>query len=131
MAGNIDSFVIDASFILANLLPDEQSQEADEIIRSYRNGEVYLISSAIFNLEVLNGLKSQQLRRRITKEKCFELAKTFLEIGISCEDVDDYETFIISQKLGLTVYDASYVWLAKSKDIPLLSLDRRMKKLAI
>lgn len=130
MAGNIDTFVVDASFILASLLPDEKSPKSDEVVRRYADKEINLISSAIFNLEVLNGLKSQQLRRRITRKECYGLAKEFLKIGITCEDVDDYETFLLSQKTGLSVYDASYLWLARSKNVLLLSLDRRMIKLA-
>ena len=130
MAGSIDTFVADASFVLASLLPDEESPESDEIIGQYLDGELELTSSDIFNLEVLNGLISAQLSKRITKTECYDLAERFIKLRINCEDIDNYKTFLISQETGLSVYDASYVWLARSKNVPLLSLDRRMKKLA-
>lgn len=130
MAGNTDTFVTDASFIIAYLLPNEKSSESDEFILKYRNQEIKLISSAIFNLEVLNGLNAAELSKRVTSQECVDIAKRFIKLGIVCEDIDDYETFLLAQKTNLTVYDASYVWLAKSKKTPLLSLDKRMMKLA-
>lgn len=130
MVGNTDTFVVDASFALAYLLPDEESPESDKFILKYRNQEIKLISSAIFNLEVLNGLTAAKLSKRVKDQQCLDLAKRFMKIGVVCEDIDDYEVFLLAQKINLSVYDASYVWLAKSKNVSLLSVDKRMKKLA-
>lgn len=132
MAGNIDTYVVDASFVLASLLPDEESPESDKFIIKYRNKEIKLISAPIFNLEVLNGLRAAKLSKRIkTMDEPKIFVERFIKLGIECFDVNLVETFLISEEKNLTVYDASYVWLAKSKNLPLLSLDKKMTKLAV
>lgn len=130
MAGNIDTFVVDASFILASLLPDEKSPESDEVVRRYLKREIQIVSSPIFNLEILNSLKAAKLSKRISSQGCLDFARQFLKLKIICEDIDVFQTFLLALETDLTLYDASYVWLARSKNVPLLSLDRRMVKLA-
>lgn len=130
MAASINTFVVDASFILASLFPDEPSPESDTVIRKYLESEIKLISSPIFELEVLNGLRAAQLSKRIELDLCLSLAQRFLKLSIFCEEVDSYEVLRLAQQLNLTVYDASYVYLARSKTMPLLAHDRRMRRLA-
>ena len=130
MAASINTFVVDASFILAGLFPDELSPGSDTVIEKYLDKEIELISSLIFEFEVLNGLRAAQLSRRIGESLCLDLAERFLKLEIKCWDIDPYETLKLSLETKLTVYDASYVYLAKSKAVPLLTLDRKMKRLA-
>ncbi len=130
MAAGINTFVVDASFILASLFPDELSPESDTVIGKYLDNEIGLISSSIFELEVLNGLRAAQLSKRIELDLCLALAQRFLKLSIRCEEVDLYETLKLAQRGNVTVYDASYIWLAKSKGVPLLTIDRLMKRLA-
>lgn len=130
MGGSIKIYVIDASFILASLLPDEKSLEVDEIVNRYLNRELKLISSSIFNLEVLNSLKAAKISKRIDSRQCLLLAERFLKLGIKCYEVDSYQTLLLADKANLSVYDAAYVYLARSKKTSLLTLDARLKKLA-
>lgn len=130
MAASINTFVVDASFILASLFPDEPSPGSDTVIGKYLDKEIELISSWIFELEVLNGLRAAQLSKRIGPKQGLNLAERFLKLGIKCQDIDPYETLKLSQETNLTVYDASYVWLARSKRVPLLTQDRKMMRLA-
>ena len=131
MAVSIKSFVVDASFVLSSLLPDEESPSADKYIRRHINGDIELISSRIFEFEVFNGFRSAILKKRITKEDTLRLSEKFLKLGIKYEDADIHEAFLVALKENLSVYDASYVYLARLKRISLLTLDSRLKRLAI
>ena len=42
MAAGINTFVVDASFILASLFPDEPSPESDTVIRKYLDNEIMI-----------------------------------------------------------------------------------------
>lgn len=130
MAVNIKSFVVDASFVLSSLLPDEESPAADKLIRGHINGEVELVSTNVFELEVFNGVRSAILQKRIAREDGLVISEKFLKLEIACEDVDVYEAFLLALGEKLSVYDASYLFLAREKNVPLLTLDKRLEKLA-
>lgn len=126
---NIKTRVIDASFVLAYLMPDERVGAVDGVFESYAQGSLDFLSSAILPLEVVNGLK-YALGKRINKETAIKLVDDFLLIEITLVDSNIQEVFKVSVKNNLSVYDASYVHLAREKDIPLLTLDERLKQLA-
>ena len=131
MAENIkDYFVIDASFTLSYFLPDEESALADKLFGKYACKEVYFMSTALFPFEVLNSLKVNILRRRISHDFGLNLAHQFLDYLIPIEEIDFLKTFEIAVEENLTVYDASYVALARKKKCQLLTLDQRLEKLA-
>ena len=130
MVANIKTFVVDASFVLSSLLPDEKSPKADKLLKKYVAGEINLISTNVFELEVFNGFRSAILQNRITRSDALEIAEKFLKLSISCENVDSFESFLIAHKKNLSVYDAAYVFLARSKNVTLLSLDKKLTTLA-
>lgn len=129
MAGSIKA-VIDASFILAYLLPDENIPEVEETIKKFRQSEIDLLSSEILPFEVFNCIRTAVIRKRISAALADKLGQTFLEMDIFLEGIDYGKTLSLAVTKSLSFYDASYVWLSKSKNLQLLSLDRRMKKLA-
>ncbi|MBI2327619.1 type II toxin-antitoxin system VapC family toxin [Candidatus Curtissbacteria bacterium] len=129
MVVSIKAFVIDASFVLSSLLPDEESPEADKLLKKFVIGEIDLVSTNVFELEVFNGFRSAILQKRVSSENVLAIAERFLKLGISCENIDSYGAFLISQKENLSVYDASYVWLARSKNFPLLTLDAKLRRI--
>src|SRR3990167_1117700 len=121
--------VLDASFILAFLLPDEDIAEVEETFKKFHQKEIQLLSSALLPFEVFNCLKTALLRKRIEFKLASGLGEKFLQLDIKLEEVDFTESFKLSQKANLSFYDASYVYLARSKGVPLLTLDVRMKHL--
>jgi len=130
MAGNIDSFVVDASYILASLIPDEKSPKSDTVIRSFLDGKINLYVPPIFNFEVLNGLAAARMRKRITTNECAYSAERFIKLGFTSSDINLLESFLLAGEYSLTVYDASYLWLAEENTIPLLTLDRKLERIA-
>lgn len=132
MAENINKvFVIDASFILNYLLPDEKKTQVDDIVNLYIKRSIDFISTTLFPFEVLNSLRILILRKRLTDGFAAELAKLFFKLDIIYHEIDMYRTFLLAQKYNLTVYNASYVCLAKEKGIKLLTFDAQLQQLPI
>lgn len=124
MAGNTPKQrVVDASFVLAYLLPDERAQAVDRAFGDYQGGAVDFISCTLLPFEVLNGLRSAVVQKRLEETRARRLSNAFLSLGIELVPVDYHQVVRLALKLNITVYDAGYVWLARHKRIPLLTLD--------
>lgn len=126
---NISNYIIDSSFILGYLLPDENTKKVEIIFEKYKEGKVNFFASPLLSFEVANGLKSAVVRKRIDSKKAQTLIKDFINITITFVDVDFSEVLEKSLQYNLSVYDASYVWLAQEKKLPLLTLDKHLQKL--
>lgn len=129
MDENID-LVIDASFVLSFLLPDEQTAFVLKTFKDYHAGDIKLISSPLLPFEVLNGLKAAYLRKRLTTALVTELADTFFNLRIAEKAVDHKLALRESLKHNISYYDAAYLALAKSQHLPLYTLDKTLQKLA-
>lgn len=127
---NIKTYIIDASFVVAYLLPDEKIDKVNKLFEEYVQGEINLISSTILPLEVANAMKSAIGQHRIEKQKAVDLINEFLKIGINFEPLDLERILDLSLKNQLSVYDASYLYLAEENNIQLLTLDKKLEKLA-
>lgn len=130
MAGSSDFVkVIDSSFVLCYLMPDEKDAQVQAIFDEYEAGKLKLISTFLLPFEVLNGLYAATVSKRIDLRLAKRLTAEFLIFPIKLVGVDYLETLSIAHRHSLTVYDASYLWLAKQKKLPLLTLDSHFKKL--
>jgi len=126
MAGNINTFVIDSSFILGFLLPDENNQLVVDFFNKYALKEIRFMAPLLLSFEVVNGLRNAYLSSRINQLTVFNLINDFLSYKIITKEVDLPEVFKISQDKNLSIYDATYLCLAKSENIPLLTLDEKL-----
>ena len=127
MAENINNiFVIDASFVLSYLL-DEDNTTIDSIFEKQVKGEIYFISPSILKYEVGNALRTRLMRKKIKKAEAQRLYRFFLSINIKEEPLNFYDVLDLTFKKNLSFYDASYLYLAKSKGVKLLTLDHSLK----
>ena len=51
-------------------------------------------------------------------------------MSIETREIDHLETLALSERLGLTTYDASYLWLAQHLGAELVTLDRQLARAA-
>ena len=130
MGENTRLCVVDASFLLSYLLPDEENPFVEETMDRFKQGKIKLLSTYLLPFEIFNTLKTVVIRKRITSKLAYELGIVFLEYAILHEKVDYLEALLLAQKEKLSFYDASYVWLARELQVPLLALDKRMEKIA-
>lgn len=122
--------VVDASYMLSYLLPDENAGTVDEVFERYRTSQIRLVSLSLLVFEVLNGLRMAVIRGRVTDMKAKTLVRDFSGMAIPQESVDSLGVFKMAVKHKLTVYDAAYLWLAKSKGVTLYSFDKKLVRLA-
>ena len=126
MAGS-NLFVVDSSYILSVLLPDEKRLPAAKnnlkLITSEKNK---IISSPLLEFEVGNGIRSALLRKRIKSNSPSILIKNFNLLPIKIEKIDNERVLSISITNNLSFYDATYVFLAKSRSAVLLTLDEKL-----
>lgn len=123
-----NTFVVDTSFVLAYLLPDEKERNVEEIFSKFEENKIDLISPHLLVYETINGLRSAVLQKRQTEKTAELLLDSFLNMGILFEKVNEKEVLRLALKKSITAYDASYVWLAKSQNIKLLTLDEKLGK---
>ena len=127
MVANIkDKFVVDASFILASLLPDESTPKVERAISNFIAGHVEFISCPLLPFEVANGLAAALLSKRINEKQALDLAKSFSDLRIEIKGVDIYDSLSLAIKKRISVYDASYLVLAKENRFKFLTLDTHL-----
>lgn len=122
------TFIIDASVILAYLLPDEGSEFITRLFHDYAQEKINLSAPSILTYEVLNGLKNA-LGKRLNKQQLNNLLEDYLNLIIEFVEINPVEVLRISIQDNLSVYDASYLSIANSKNYQLLTLDKTLQKL--
>jgi predicted nucleic acid-binding protein len=126
------ALVIDASVVLAWLMPDEQTPAAERIIGRLTLGH-QAQAPALLPFEVGNALLVAQRRRRITASVAAELEREFgaLPIAIAPADQDTAARAAkLAREHGLSVYDAAYLDLARQRRFALATLDAGLRKAA-
>lgn len=120
--------VVDASYMMAFLLVDEKvDQKIDEEIKA---GKLKIFTPPIFETELFNGILMAHRRERVTWRECHHLYTTYQRLMVTQERVEINEVFELAKESGLTVYDASYVWLARKMKVELLTYDKKMQAAA-
>ena len=120
-----NTFVVDTSFVLAYLLPDEGGRVVEEMFSKFEENKINFISPYLLAFETMNGLRSATMQKRQSINVAEHLLDSFLNMGILFEKVNEKEVFRFAVRNSITAYDASYVWLAKSKKLDLLTLDEK------
>lgn len=123
-------YIVDASFILSFLLPDEDHQGVDLLFNQYQLGTIEFLSTPILPFEVVNGLKLAVVRKRINARYANKRMTEFFNYQIKLKGVDFFEVFETARKHNLTVYDACYFWLAGNNKSQLLTWDKDLQKLS-
>lgn len=120
--------VVDASFILSHLLPDEDRPFVEDIFDLYARGKVIFIASPILPYEVANSLKVAYVRKRISLNLARKLIQLFTQLEIFLDVMPMKKVLDLAIKEGLSVYDACYLSLAKKYNNYLLTLDKDLSR---
>ena len=113
--------VVDASALAAVLFGEPA---ADDV--AIEMGDANLAAPALIEYEVGNTCWKKCRRY---PEQAAVLRTAFgamKKMHLQLYDVDANGVLALAQSLGITYYDASYVWLADWLDAPLVSLDKRL-----
>jgi predicted nucleic acid-binding protein len=119
-------FVADASVALAWCFEDEDGSFTDGLLNRLRQGD-RIVVPAHWPTEILNGLLVASRRKRIKPEQPAlfwdELSRLPIETEPSLGAMQAKAVLALSEKHGLTVYDAAYLELARRRQLPLGTLD--------
>ena len=125
-------FVLDCSVVLAWCLPDEQSDYAAQTLDLLLDQQA--IVPPLWHLEVMNVLLMAQRRNRLEKDKISNILQTLSNLNISTDkkhiEINEPNFISFAVKHQITSYDAAYLYLAKRENIPLATLDKKMKQIA-
>ena len=126
----MDRFVVDASVVVKWFLEERDSDAARRLRDDYAADDVDLDAPAVLPFEVLNGVRfgagfrAGELARVVEMLGRFGIPLHHLE-GPFAEVVAD-----LADSSRMTVYDASYVGLAKLLELPLYTADEAMLRAA-
>jgi predicted nucleic acid-binding protein len=97
-------------------------------IAQYLEGDT-LLAPALVDYELAN-LASVKVRRgTVAPAEAALLLATALQLNIQRVAVPCDEVFILSRETGLSAYDAAYLWLARTSDSELITLDRELAQI--
>jgi predicted nucleic acid-binding protein len=128
-----NAFVLDGSVAVAWCFPDEQAPYPQAVLDSLAAARALVPS--LWPLEVGNSLLVGERRRRSTQADTTHWLGFLNSLPISIDDETPsrawQETLSLARAQNLSVYDAAYLELALRRDLPLASLDERLKAAAV
>lgn len=132
MVENKNKVLIDASAMLSFLFKDESTpQETKLAFEEFANYQLEFIAPLLLKSEVGNALRSAVLQKRLTEAIAKKLFNKFLQIPVTyIKTLDLKQILTLSIKTKLSFYDATYLHTAHSFNLELLTLDKKLKKLA-
>lgn len=116
--------VIDANILIYSLIECDYSP----LIHKLREKDGDWRTTALCLHETLNVLATYQRREVLTLAQCRKLlthANRFMEIAQSEFQMD--AALAVAAKCAITGYDAQYVALAQSLNVPLITEDRKLR----
>jgi predicted nucleic acid-binding protein len=114
--------VVDASVVFHIIIDGNEAVTAIQTLKPL--GE--LVAPQLIDLEILNALRKQRQLLKTSKERIEQAFADFNAMVIDRCTTHHLNSRIWSLCQNLTPYDACYVALAESLDVPLYTRDRRM-----
>jgi predicted nucleic acid-binding protein len=117
--------VVDASAIGAMMFDEPEGPT----LAAHLEGET-LLAPALLDYELMNLAVKKARRRPDLMEAIAVSLAAALALRIDRVNVPGPEVFALAAGSGLTAYDASYLWLARSRDAELVTLDAALMRLS-
>lgn len=123
------SLVLDSSVTLAWIYVDEMSPAVQQVSNTVNESGAWVPS--IWHLEIGNSLQLSMRKGRIDKnfrdESLADLARLNIRIDPETDRFAWTDTLDLAERFDLTCYDACYLELAQRLQMPLASLDRKLR----
>jgi predicted nucleic acid-binding protein len=123
----VDRLVIDASVVIASLLPDEPYRTASlRILKEFLSGNLELFAVPLLRFEITNALWKAISRGRTKLNDAQAALREFEAFNLPEREVATQEILRIAHTYNLSAYDAAYLTLAASEQIPLITADNHL-----
>jgi predicted nucleic acid-binding protein len=117
--------VADASAIAAILFLEPGYEAMEEALSGCE-----LYAPALIQFELANVCLKKIKTRPAERDDLLAAFASFAEMGVRGRDIDFVEAIQLAQAGQLSLYDASYLWLAQSMGAELVTLDKRLGQVA-
>ena len=117
--------VVDASALGALLFAEPRAEEIIEMV-----GEATLTAPALLGFELASICLKKIKRHRKQAQKILTALNLVDQMTVEIVEVDHPEVVKLAKEAGLTTYDTSYLWLAKHLNVPLITLDVKLRRAA-
>ncbi|HEX9823794.1 MAG TPA: type II toxin-antitoxin system VapC family toxin [Actinomycetota bacterium] len=125
------TFVIDASVVVEFLIPRELSGPVDRFIRALTWSQpIALVAPDLLFLEVPSALARLARRHDLTSREADQAVSRLLRLPIGPVPASGLVEEGWKLRKNVTIYDASYLALARGLEVPLVTADRRLAKAA-
>ena len=124
--------VVDASVSAFLVLTDERSELSERILDHVLTGNLRVAVPELWHYEMLNVLRTAVARERISEQeawKALERVSSMPVESVPAESQGLPAILACALRHGLSVYDATYVELARSRGIDLVSGDQHLLSL--
>lgn len=113
--------VIDCSALVAMLFDEEAGPEI-----AVRLGSAILVAPVLLHFEIASVCLKKLRRFPAEREVLLAAYQRRHRLAVETLDVDYAAVLVLADRTGLTVYDASYLWLARSLGAELVTLDVKL-----
>ena len=117
--------LIDASALMPILIDEPEKSYIFNVTRSCE-----LLAPSILPYEIGNALTRLKRRQILSEKQIISVYKDFTKIPLRLLDVDIENALKIACEYTIYAYDAYYLDVACRLNLPLLTLDEPMKKIA-
>jgi len=118
--------VVDANIFLAVALNEPEKIQIIQLTAGTR-----LIAPEVLLYEIGNALSAMMKRQRLTYQQATKAFSIIELIPVVLEKVDIMQALKISHTFNTYAYDAYYLEVAHRLQIPLMTLDQKMKSIGI
>ena len=123
----MDRLVIDASVVIASLLPDEPYRDASlRILKEFLSGNLELFAVPLLRFEIANALWKAISRGRTKLSDAQAALREFEAFNLPEREVATHDILTTAHTHNRSAYDAAYLALAKSEQALLVTADKHL-----
>lgn len=122
------NLVIDASVLIKFYVPEILSDRAERLLAKVENKDIDLLAPDLIYPEAGNILWKKQRLKELTHSEAEEITDAILSLPLMIEASKSLLPLAVDIAIayGITVYDASYLSLAKVYETTLITADRKL-----
>jgi len=122
------NLVMDASVLIKFYVPEILSDRAERLLAKVEKQDIDLLVPDLIYLEAGNILWKKQRLKELTRSEVEEITDAVLSLPLKIETSKSLLPLAVNIAIayGITVYDASYLSLAKVYETTLMTADRRL-----
>lgn len=117
--------VVDTSVLIAVIANQPEKAALVDATR----GRTLLAPPSV-HWEIGNAFSAMLKRSRITQKEVLQAIDAYQQIALRYATVELKESLLIAAKLGIYAYDAYLIRCAQKYEAPLITLDRKLSRLA-